>query len=172
MSFNLLERWHFNPGHFNSRLFNHELFIPMVQKFMVEKSGLKSSWLKSLGLKGPGLKLGVEKSGIEMSFNLLNALTLTPKNKRKLLCFFYWLYSQSAGLFRHTRKLGNPIETRLGLGSYSRRRHIGIVSAHENHHIEYILSSLTWRKSSETTNIFLKSKTFFGYINGKMLAAL
>ena len=49
MSFNLLERWHFNPRLFNPRLFNHEL----VQKFMVENSGIEGS--------------RVEKSGIEMS---------------------------------------------------------------------------------------------------------
>ena len=109
-------------------------------------------------------KFMVEKSGIEMSFNLLNALTLTPKNKRKLLCFFYWLYSQSAGLFRHTRKLGNPIETRLGLGSYSRRRHIGIVSAHENHHqqpIEYIEQSDVKKVFGNNQYLFKIQKIFW-----------
>ena len=50
LSFNLLERWHFNPGLFNPSLFNHYLFNPMVQK-----------------------KLGVEKSGVEMPFNRLQS---------------------------------------------------------------------------------------------------
>ena len=50
MSFNLLERWHFNPGLFNPSLFNHYLFNPMVQK-----------------------KLGVEKSGVEMPFDRLQS---------------------------------------------------------------------------------------------------
>ena len=48
----------------------------MVQKFMVESPGLKSSWLKSLGLKGLGLKLGFDKSRVEMSFTLIDVLSL------------------------------------------------------------------------------------------------
>jgi hypothetical protein len=61
MSFNLLERWHFNPGLFNPRLFNHEFFNheffnPMVQKFMVEKSGVERSGVEAWGLKRPGLR--------------------------------------------------------------------------------------------------------------------
>ena len=44
MSFNLLERWHFNPGLFNPRLFNHDFFNPMVQKFMVQKSKVDMSF--------------------------------------------------------------------------------------------------------------------------------
>ena len=45
MSFNLIERSHFNPGLVNHKFLNHG-----AEKFMVEKSG-------------------VEKSGVEMSFN-------------------------------------------------------------------------------------------------------
>ena len=70
---------------------------------MVEKFGVEKFMVENLGLKCPGLKLGVEKSGIEMSFNLLNALTLTPKNKRKLLCFFL-LALQSVGRSVQTHK--------------------------------------------------------------------
>ena len=57
MSFNILERWHFN-----SRLLNHELFNPMVQKFMVENFSVEKS--------------GVERSGVEMSFNLFVSLDI------------------------------------------------------------------------------------------------
>jgi hypothetical protein len=76
-SFNLPERWHFNPG-----LFNHELFSPMVQKFMVEKSGVK--------------KLMVEKSGVEWSgveawgWNVQGWEVLQPLEQFHIVLGFFW----------------------------------------------------------------------------------
>ena len=67
ISFNLIERIHFNPGLFNPRIFNHEQF----KNSWLKSPGLKSSWFKSLGLKGQGLKFGVQKSGFKMYFNHL-----------------------------------------------------------------------------------------------------
>ena len=52
ISFNLIERIHFNPGLFNPRIFNHERF----KNSWLKSPGLKSSWFKSLGLKILGLK--------------------------------------------------------------------------------------------------------------------
>ena len=77
MCFNLLERWHFNPGLFNPKLFNHERCNHLVQKIMVEKSGVEEFMVEKSRVEMSGLNLGVEHLGVDMSFNRIWLLLLS-----------------------------------------------------------------------------------------------
>ena len=69
MSFNLLERWHFNPKLFKPWLYNRELFNPMVQKFMVEKSPVEKFMVEKSSVERSRVEAWGEKSRVKMSFN-------------------------------------------------------------------------------------------------------
>ena len=89
ISFNLLERWHFNPRLFNHELFNHEFLNHGVEKFMVEKSGVGKFMVE---------KSGVERFGIEVwgwkvwGWNVLQPLKRSVMRSTVNFCCFPFLF--------------------------------------------------------------------------------